>query len=105
MGFDGCGAFVRIRHGGPAAAMRSLASATVALLLRRNARLRVRLGQAVAKTPGYGVRLGQAVAKTPCYGSTLAKEWRNRQGTGPPWRSSGEKAILRVLPDQAVTKT
>ncbi|EYC05885.1 hypothetical protein Y032_0079g1238 [Ancylostoma ceylanicum] len=40
------------------------------------------------------VRLGQAVVKTPICGSSLAKQWRERWGTGPPW--SGSEEILRI---------
>ncbi|EYB81369.1 hypothetical protein Y032_0385g420 [Ancylostoma ceylanicum] len=62
-----------------------------------NVRVRVRLGQAVRKIPGYGsalaeqcgkrhlpVFLAQSVRKTQGYGSALEKQWGQRPDTGPP---------------------
>ncbi|EYB81871.1 hypothetical protein Y032_0372g149 [Ancylostoma ceylanicum] len=36
------------------------------------------------------VRPGQAVVETPGCGSSLAKQWRERWGTDPPWSGSEE---------------
>ncbi|EYC35810.1 hypothetical protein Y032_0976g3270 [Ancylostoma ceylanicum] len=46
-------------------------------------------GGSIVKKAGGRVRLAQTVVKTTLYGSSLPKEWRKRQDTGPPWPSSG----------------
>ncbi|EYC29466.1 hypothetical protein Y032_0006g2988 [Ancylostoma ceylanicum] len=45
--------------------------------------------------------LGLSVVQSSRYRSSLANDCEQRQATGPPWPSSGENAIPRVLLDQA----
>ncbi|EYC20098.1 hypothetical protein Y032_0023g868 [Ancylostoma ceylanicum] len=49
--------------------------------------------------------LGQSMVQTPGYGSALAKQWRNRQGTGQPWLGYSVNVRVRALLGQAVRKT
>ncbi|EYC18952.1 hypothetical protein Y032_0026g1475 [Ancylostoma ceylanicum] len=72
-----------------------------------NVRIRILLGQEVRKSPGcepalakqsrnrVRVRLvDQSVVETPGYGAALAKQWREHQGMGPHWSSSGGNAMI-----------
>ncbi|EYB87882.1 hypothetical protein Y032_0255g309 [Ancylostoma ceylanicum] len=72
-----------------------------------NVRIRIILGQGVRKSPGcesalakqsrnrVRVRLvGQSVVETPGYMAALAKQWREHQGTGLHWSSSGGSAMI-----------
>ncbi|EYC02125.1 hypothetical protein Y032_0102g3504 [Ancylostoma ceylanicum] len=45
------------------------------------------------------------MVETTRYGSSLVKQWRNRQATGPLWRSSGVNVSVRVRLGETVKKT